>query len=104
MLVHAIFVEIADLKRLREILAQVVGSSGLQSLAVAHHGFDGESLVSPRKALGVRFAAWNHRDCGFAHGKIRIDVEHLARLEISLFKRRVRGMPLLPEKFQRAEK
>ena len=103
MLQHATFIEVADFEGLREILAEIVGGAGLERFAVAHHGFDGEGLVGAGETLGVGFAAGDHRDGGFLHCEIRIDVQHLAGFEFGFGQRGVRGVPFLPEKFQRAQ-
>ena len=75
----------------------------LQRLAVAHHGFDRIGLVGAGEALGLRLAPGNHRNGRFVHGEIGVDVQHLARLGFGFLERGVRGVALLPEKFERAE-
>ncbi len=61
-LLHAILVEIFDLERFGEILAEVVRRSGLQRLAVAHHGFDGIGVVGAGESLGVGLSARESRE------------------------------------------
>ena len=100
---HAGLIEVANLEGFREILPQVVRSAELQRLSVAHHGFQRIRDVGPGELLGVRLSPRDHGNRGFAHREIRVDVEHLPRLGLALFGGGVRGVALLPEKFERAQ-
>ncbi len=91
------------MKSLGEILPQIVRGPCLQRFAVSHHRFDGVRLVRAREALGGRLAPGNDRNGGFVDGEIRIDLQHLPRFRFRFLERGVRGVPLLPEKFQRAQ-
>ena len=62
MLELAVFVEIADLKRLGEILSQVVRSAGLQRFPIAHHRFNGVGLIGAGESFGIRFQSGHHRE------------------------------------------
>ena len=103
MLQHALLIEIANLKRLGEILPEVVRCAGLQRLAVAHHGFDRVGLIGAGKPFRCRLAPGDDRNGGFVDGKIGVDVEHLPRFGFGFFERGVGGVAFLPEKFERAQ-
>ena len=92
-----------NFESLREILAEIVRSAGLQRFAIAHHRFDGKCFVGAREPLGVRLFSGDHGHGCLAHGEIRVDVEHLARFEVRFGKRGVRRVALLPEKFECAQ-
>ena len=103
MLQDTALIEVTNLEGLGEILAEIVRSAGLQRLAVAHHGFDRIGLIGSGETLGIGLAAGDDGDGGFVHCEVGIDVQHLARFEFGLVQRGVRGVSLLPEKFERAQ-
>jgi hypothetical protein len=103
MLQLAVLIEVANLESLSKILAEKVRSAGLQSLAVAHHGFDGIGDVGAGEFLGVGFLPGDYGNSGIVHRKIGVDVQHLAGFRFGFLARGVRGVTLLPEKFQRAQ-
>ena len=91
-------------KALAKFWPEIVRRARLQRFAVAHHGFDRVGLVGAGETLGGRLAAGNHRNGRFVHGEVGVDIEHLARFGFGFLERGVRGVALLPEKFQRAQK
>ena len=103
MLQDTALVEVTNLEGFREILAEIVRSAGLEGLAVAHHGFDRKGLIRSGETLGIGLAARDDGDGGFVHCKVGVDVQHLARFGFRFGQRGVRGVALLPEKFERAE-
>ncbi len=106
MLQRAALIQVANLEGLGEILAEVVRSTCLQLLAIAHHGLPIEYArgVGAGEALGLRFSAGNDGDRRFIYSKISVDIEHLAGFGFGFIIRRVRRVPFLPEKFERAQK
>ena len=74
MLQLPVLIEVADLEGLREILSEEVGCSGLQSFAIAHHGFYRKGDVRTGEFLRIGFLPRDHRDGGIIHRKVRINV------------------------------
>src|SRR5713226_9046019 len=79
MLELAVLVEVAHLEGLCEILTEEMRGAGLQSFAVAHHGFDGIRDVSAGEFFSVGFLAGDYGNSGIIDSEIGVDVEHLAR-------------------------
>ena len=95
MLQHAVLVEVFHVEGLGEVLTQEMGGAGLQGLAVSHHGFDGVSDVGAGEFFGFGFCSGNYRNCGFVHGKVGVDVEHLRGFIDGFLARGVRGVAFL---------
>ena len=92
-----------DILRLAEGGAQEVRRTGLQRLAILHHGFDRIGGDGPGESLVLRLFA---RDDGHRHaifGEGAVDFQHLERLFHRLFDGGVRGMAFLPEEFGGAQ-
>ena len=92
-----------DLLGVGEVLPEEVRRAGLECLAVLHHRLNRVGVDGPGKALRGGLGAADHRHGEIAFGEGGVDVEHPQRLLDRLGARRMRGMPLLPEKFGGAE-
>ena len=93
-------IQVANLESFGKILPEVVRGCGLQSPAIAHHGFYRVGLVGPGKALRVRFETRYDRNSGLRHSEVRVDVQHLARFGLRFSVRGMGRVPFLPEEFQ----
>src|SRR5215472_2052396 len=90
-----------DIERLREILRQVVGRSCLQRLAVAHHRFDGISMMRAREFFLVRLESLNDRKGNKLLGEPAIYTEHSYGFLFSILISRVCRVTFLPKEFCR---
>ena len=88
---------------LRKIQSQEVRRAGLQRFAVVHHGLDAQRRHGPGKPLASRLLAFDHRHRHPVLGKISVDIQHPRRFLPRLGFRRVRRMPLLPQKLGRPQ-
>ena len=79
-------------------------SACLDRLPVLNHRFDTERLDCARKALALGFLAAENRNRQMITHESFIHLEHLLRLLTRFGFGFVHGMPLLPEKFRRAQK
>ena len=80
-----------------------MGSAALQRLAVLHHGLDGVGVQRAGESLGLALHALQH---GYGHvvlHEVGINAQHLLGLLLGLLLGSVGGVPLLPQKFRRAQ-
>jgi len=102
-LVLVVSIDEGDLLSLGKVLAKVVGGSGLDGFFVLDHGFDGESGVGAREALGFGFLSHDDRDGEEVTEGIRVELmDHVGFLE-SFFLGLMGGVAFLPEEFGSAE-
>ena len=73
--------------------------SGLQSLAILHHGLDSQRVERTGEPLVRTLVSHHDRHSHIVTGKIRIYVDHPGRLCDSLLACCVSRMPLLPQEF-----
>jgi len=91
-----------EIENLREILTQVVRCPGLQRLPVLHHRFARVRTERAREPFGVRLEAGDDGHRHPAFHEVAIQPEDHACLFLGFVMRGMRGMTLLPEKFQRS--
>mmetsp|Transcript_12762 Transcript_12762/g.42096 ORF Transcript_12762/g.42096 Transcript_12762/m.42096 type:complete len:333 (-) Transcript_12762:752-1750(-) len=94
----AVCVQVRRPERFREVGPEVVRRPRLQSLAVTHHSLDGVCTVGARERLDARLAPGHHWNTGNLLRKLCVHANHPHRLLLSLLSRRVRRVPLLPQK------
>ena len=86
-----------DLKRTREVLAQVMTRARLQGPSVLHHRFNRISAQRTGELLALGLQPAQHRDRHHALDHVGIDVvEDHQRLALGFLFGRVRRVPLLP--------
>ena len=100
-LVPALELDVVDL---REILSQVVRRAGLQRTAVAHQRFNRIGPFGAGELLALGLLAVERRNSQLVLHEVLVDAEHPKRLFLRFLGRLVCGVPLLPEKFGRAQK
>jgi len=96
-------VEEFNARSLGEILAEEVGSAGLQCLAILHHGFDAISIDGARETFAGGFFALDDGHGKMVLGEVGIDAEHLAGFFHRFGLGGVGGVTLLPEELGGAE-
>ena len=96
--------EVDDVLCPGEVLAQEVGSSGLQCFSVLHHRLDAKRVVGTGESLGLGLAPTEHGHRHPVFAEVGIHIEHPRSMFNRLVGRCVRGMPFLPEKLGGTEK
>ena len=71
--------------------------TGLQGLAVLHHGLDAESIEGPGETLVLRLVADHYRQGHVGTGEVGIDLHHPLSLLHSFLSRSVGRVSLLPQ-------
>ena len=99
----AFLVRELDVERLCEVLAQEVGRTGLQGLAVLHHRLDGHRVDGAGETLARALVAHHHGQGHDVTGKAGVHVHHALLLRLGLLGGGVGGVALLPEELRGAE-
>ena len=92
-----------DVEGLGEVLAQEVGGTGLQGLAVLHHGLDGEGIQGTGKTLVRTLVSHDDRKSQVVAGKVGIDLDHAPGFFLGFLCGGMGRMAFLPEEFGRTE-
>ena len=92
-----------NVKGLCKAVTEIVGSTGLECLAVVHHALHGIGCLSTVELLliGLLAAGDRHRQHIFA--EIGIQIQHLLRERLGLLGGGVHGVPFLPQKLPVAQ-
>ena len=98
-----LFGEERHVERLGEILSQEMAGTGLQRLAVLHHGFDAVGVECARKTLVRRLDSLQYGDSHHRLDEVGIYVQHLLCEVLGLLFGSVGGVALLPEELGRTE-
>ena len=88
-----------DAEGLGETITKVVGSTGLQSLAVVHHTLDGVGSFCAIELFLIGLLTTGDGHSQHILTEVRIDVQHSFGEVLCLFCGGVDGMTLLPQKF-----
>ena len=92
-----------DVRRLGEVLTEVVRGAGLDCLFVLHHGFDGQGADSAGEALALRLLTRDHRDGQMLAHELLVNAVHEFRFGDGLFGGFMRRVAFLPEELGRAQ-
>ena len=90
-------------ERLGEVLRKEMGGSALKRLAVLHQRLDRQRVLGSRETLAVALVTDDHRQAHPLFGELRIHADHFFRLGQRLLLGFVGRVPLLPQKFGRAQ-
>ena len=71
-------------KRLCKAVAKIVAGTGLQSLAVVHHGLNGVSGLRTGEFFLIGLASLNYRDGKVVFTEVGVNLEHLLGFRIFL--------------------
>ena len=71
--------------------------TGLQGLAVLHHGLDAESIEGSGETLVLRLVAYHYRQGHVGTGEVSIDLHHPLSLLHRFLSRGVGRVSLLPQ-------
>ena len=88
----------------RKVLTQKVRRAGLQSLAILHHGFNGQRINRTGKSFRLRFATAHNRHRQIILGKLCINIEHHLGSLLGFLGSLMGRMALLPQKFTGPQK
>ena len=95
-----LIVEVDDVLGPREVLTQEVGRSRLERLPILHHRLDAEGVVGTGEPLGLGLATPQDRHRHPVVAEVGVDIEHASGVLDGLLRRRVGGVPLLPEELR----
>ena len=96
--------DVFDAGRLRKILAEEMGGSGLYRFAILHHRFDAEGLNGARKPFTFCLFSVINRQRKMVASECSVDFQHLDCFFDRFLFRFVRRMALLPQKLRGAQK
>ena len=88
-----------DFKGFGKVVAEVVGGTCLQALAVVHHRFDGVSSLCAGKLFRVGLFAADNRHSQLLLTEVSIDIQDALGFRDCILSGFVHGVAFLPEEF-----